>query len=325
MKRAFQVANTMKMMLKVIQISLLMLPSLANAQFTYTTNGDNTITITGYTGPGGLVNIPTAIDGFSVTGIGADAFSGSSLSSFAISSSIVIPKSVTSIGDDAFIDCYGLESVTIGDGVTNIGYEPFLGCNGLENVVIGNSVTSIGNYEFSSLQSLTNVEIGTNVSSIGSWAFATCWSLENITIPSSVTNIADYAFYTTASSSKLNGIFFQGNAPSIGAYTFYGEDNATAYFLPGTTNWSSNFGGLPTLLWNPQAQTGDGGFGALTNGFGFNITGTPNIPIVVDAVTDLTQTMWTPLFNGVVTNGEVYFSDPQWTNYPIRFYRIRAP
>jgi hypothetical protein len=325
MKRPFQAANKIKTVLKMICIGLLTLPFLANAQFTYTTNDDNTITITGYTGPAGLVNIPTEIDGFSVTAIGADAFSGSSLNSFAISSSVIIPNSVTSIGDDAFILCYGLESVTIGDGVTNIGYEPFLGCNGLENVVLGNGVTSIGNYEFSSLQSLTNVVIGTNVTSIGSWAFATCWSLQNITIPSSVTNIDGYAFYTTASSPELSGIFFQGNAPSVGGYAFYGEDNATAYFLPGTTNWGSNFGGLPTLLWNPQAQTGDGGFGVQTNGFGFNITGTPNIPIVVDAITDLTQTTWTPLFNGVVTNGEVYFSDSQWTNYPIRFYRICAP
>src|SRR5271156_2112347 len=98
MKRAFQIANKIKTVLKMICIGLLTLPFLANAQFTYTTNDDNTITIMGYTGPAGLVNIPTEIDGFSVTAIGADAFSGSSLNSFAISSSVIIPNSVTSIG-----------------------------------------------------------------------------------------------------------------------------------------------------------------------------------------------------------------------------------
>ena len=304
---------------------LLMLPSLATAQFTYTTNDDDTITITGYTGPAGLVVVPSTINGFTVTAIGAEAFLGSSLMSVTTSSSVVIPDSVTSIGDDAFDECYGLLSIIIGNGVTNIGYEPFLACNSLGSVVIGNSVTSIGTYEFSSLQSLNSVKIGTNVTSIGPWAFATCESLENITIPESVTNIGDHAFWTDYYPSKLQGIFFEGNAPSIGSFAFYGDDNATAYYLPGKTNWTSNLGGLPIILWNPQAQTGDGSFGVQTNGFGFNITGTPDIPIVVDASTDLTQSSWIPLFSGMVTNGEFYFSDSQWTNYPSRFYRIRSP
>jgi hypothetical protein len=260
-----------KTVVKIVQICLLILPSLANAQFTYTTNADNTITITGYTGPSGLVNIPTAIDGFYVTAIGTEAFLGSSLNSIAAAGSVVIPNSITSIGDYAFIDCYGLESVIIGDGVTNIGYEPFLGCNSLSNIATGNGVTSIGNYEFTSLQSLNSVKIGTNVTSIGSWAFTSCNSLKYITIPSSVTSIGDHAFYTSYYPSNLKGIFFQGNSPSVGSFAFYGNYNASVYWLPGTSNWSGNLGGLPTILWNPQAQTTDGSFGVRTNGFGFNI------------------------------------------------------
>ncbi|MGH7953958.1 MAG: hypothetical protein ACREFE_18830 [Limisphaerales bacterium] len=77
-------------------------------------------------------------------------------------------------------------------------------------------------------------------------------------------------------------------------------------------------------MWNPQAQTSDGSFGVQNNQFGFNITGTRNIPIVVEASTNLGGT-WTPLQACTVTNGSIYFSDSQWINYPNRFYRIRSP
>jgi hypothetical protein len=66
-------------------------------------------------------------------------------------------------------------------------------------------------------------------------------------------------------------------------------------------------------------------FGVRTNRFGFNITGTANIPIVVEACTNLANPAWNPLQSCNLTNGSLYFSDPTWTNYPARLYRIRWP
>jgi hypothetical protein len=60
-------------------------------------------------------------------------------------------------------------------------------------------------------------------------------------------------------------------------------------------------------------------------GFSFNITGTADIPIVVEAASSLTSAAWAPLQSFNLTNGAFYFSDPNWTNYPARFYRIRSP
>jgi hypothetical protein len=79
------------------------------------------------------------------------------------------------------------------------------------------------------------------------------------------------------------------------------------------------------MLWNPQAQTGDGSFGVRQNRFGFNITGTPDIPLVVEASTDVAAQAWIALQSSTLTNGLIFFNDPQWTNYPGRFYRIRSP
>ena len=66
-------------------------------------------------------------------------------------------------------------------------------------------------------------------------------------------------------------------------------------------------------------------FGVRTNQFGFTITGTSNLVIVVEACTNLANPVWSPVGTNTLTGGSSYFSDPQWTNYPGRFYRLRSP
>ena len=61
---------------------------------------------------------------------------------------LVIPDSVTSIGEYAFSGCSGLTSIDIPDSVTSIGRSAFRGCSGLTSIVIPDSITSIGNYVF---------------------------------------------------------------------------------------------------------------------------------------------------------------------------------
>ena len=85
---------------------------------------------------------------------------------------LVIPNSVTSIGDYAFYGCSGLSSVTIPNSVTSIGDYAFRGCSGLTSITIPNSVTSIGDYAFRGCSGLTSVIIGSGVLSIGSSAFS---------------------------------------------------------------------------------------------------------------------------------------------------------
>ena len=93
---------------------------------------------------------------------------------------LVIPDSVTSIGDGAFRYCSGLTSVTIPDSVTSIGNFAFSGCSGLTSVTIPDSVTSIGWYAFYGCSGLTSITIPDSVTSIGDYAFSCSWGLTSI-------------------------------------------------------------------------------------------------------------------------------------------------
>jgi hypothetical protein len=129
----------------------------------------------------------------------------------------------------------------------------------------------------------------------------------------------------------LDGIYFQGNAPTNnGANIFLEADpNLIIYYLPGTTGWNQWVAPPQAVLWNPQANN-DAGFGVLNSQFGFNIIGSSNMVVVVEACTNLTNPVWqhisTNTLNTYVgTNGTSYFSDLQWTNYPSRYYGFGFP
>ena len=93
---------------------------------------------------------------------------------------LVIPDSVTSIGDYAFHGRTSLTSVIIGDSVTSIGNYAFNRCNNLSYVVISNNVTYIGDYAFYDCYSLTSVVIPDSVTFIGKGAFEDCKYLRNV-------------------------------------------------------------------------------------------------------------------------------------------------
>lgn len=114
---------------------------------------------------------------------------------------IILPKSLTSIGDYAFYLCTNIKSIYIGNSITNIGEYAFEGCSGLNTLIMGNSVTSIQQEAFGYCSSLKNITFSENISYLGSDVFYNC-SLEKVTLPNSLTTLSN-AFRSNSSLTEI--------------------------------------------------------------------------------------------------------------------------
>jgi BspA type Leucine rich repeat region (6 copies) len=222
-----------------------------------------------------------------VANIGNSAFYGAAING------INIPISLSEIESNAFGDCFNLASITIPNNITNIGDSAFVGCLNLTNIIIGNGVCSIGNEAF-----------------LGD-------ALTTVTIPANVVHLGEYAFQCLT----LTNIYFLGNTPAADS-TIFALDPATVYYLPWTTGWGTCFGGVPTAPGSEQLAMGDAG--VQTNGFGFTMVWTGSPTVIVQACTNLANPVWLPVTTNALANGVANFADPQWANYPNRFYRVNS-
>ena len=133
--------------------------------------------------------------------------------------SLVIPNSVTSIGDYAFMRCQNLTHVSLPNSLTAISNYMFCECSALTNINIPETVTSIGKRAFYHCSELTNLNIPSGVDSIGDEAFSGCTNLTGtFIIPNGITAIADSAFVDCT---QLEQIFIPNTVTSIGKYAFY--------------------------------------------------------------------------------------------------------
>ena len=106
-------------------------PAETSGDWEYIVLDDGTVEIRDYYGNAETLDIPSVIDGYTVTSIGDSAFH-----ECCSLTSVTIPDSVTNIGVWAFVTCESLTSVTIPDSVTSIGYGAFSNCESLVSVII---------------------------------------------------------------------------------------------------------------------------------------------------------------------------------------------
>ncbi len=131
--------------------------------------------------------------------------------------SLILPNSVTSIGKEAFMYCYGLKSITIPNSVKSIGPSAFWKCTGLTSITIPNSVTRIENCTFYGCSGLSSIIIPNSITSIGQQAFEGCTGITSITIPNSVTSIGSSAFLRCTG---VTSIIIPNSVTSIGSQVF---------------------------------------------------------------------------------------------------------
>lgn len=187
----------------------------------------NTGTITGCDLSASRVDIPSEIYGVPVTAIGKGAFrSGLTRAKL---EQVIIPNTVTSIGERAFYDCEFLTSVVIPDSVTSVGKETFYSCDALTSAVIGRGMTTIPEGMFAYCESLTDLTIPDTVTSIDDMAFCNS-GLTDLTLPDSVTTLGDMVFHGC---DELVSASLPDSITSMGTGTFNYCYKLTDVRLPG--------------------------------------------------------------------------------------------
>lgn len=218
-----------------------------------------------------------------------------------------IPASVTSIGERAFITSYGLVGIDV-DPANPV----FAGWDGIlfsrdGTVLIQCPGGWAGSYT-----------LPADVLSIGERAFADCDRLTSVTIPASVTNISERAFEDAA----LTAVYFLGDAPAVDGEIFDGCSAALrVYALPGTTGWELPLAGYAPEPWPPKITAAGSDSG--TGHYGLQADWVGGMKAVIQVCTNLADADWQPMYTDTFANATHYFSDPDWTNNPRRFYRLR--
>lgn len=152
--------------------------------------------------------------------IGAEAFSGC----VSLQNKMILPLSITAIGDRAFRCCYELRAVTLNEGLQKIGEDAFYYCEELDKLILPSTLTKISKRAFSNCDSLRRIEFSDGLEVIEESAFSGCRSLmrsgptnDLFTLPSTVKRIDSFAF---ASGGYLGEVVLNEGLRSIGFCAF---------------------------------------------------------------------------------------------------------
>ena len=170
-------------------------------------DGNSTV-ITGLKQKEGELRLPSEMGGYKVTAIGDGVFSG--LSSENVYS-IILPESITVIGNEAFSGCADI-SITVEGKLTQVGEKAFLGCTGLTEISFAEGIESISAEAFVS-SGIRTVSLPKSLKVVDENAFDDCQSLEAVFMYDSIEAVNDSAFY----GAPVKAIYFYGSEENIDA------------------------------------------------------------------------------------------------------------
>ena len=171
-----------------------------------------------------------------------------------IDGKVILPNSITEIGDDVFADCNELSAIEIPNSVNKIGIRAFKGCKSLKSIAIPGSIETIRGEAFKDCSALANVTLENGIRNIESSVFQGCSSLTKVVIPNSVRNMGDEVFescfnlesaklsenvnyisnYTFANCYELKSVEFSSSLVSMRYYCFINCKSLTTLTFPKT-------------------------------------------------------------------------------------------
>ena len=203
--------------------------------------------VSGLSGSDITVEIPSEVNGITVTEIGKDVFKDNKNVC-----RLIIPDSVTKLGYRMCSGCTALSEVRLPAGLTVIPDEAFDGCSSLRTVnfpdtlkeirsdafcgtdltefIAPDSLTNVWSYAFKDCAALSAVELK-NVRSVGDGAFGNCTALRSIRLSDKMTELPDHIF---DGCSSLADIDMPDNPITVSFSVF----NGTAYYNE-PSNWEN--------------------------------------------------------------------------------------
>ena len=136
----------------------------------------------GYEKPQGSMTLPSTVnyegETYTVTAIDDCAF----FECDGLTGTLVIPGSITDVGDHSFYACTGLQAVELQEGVTTIWHRAFQSCSGIASITLPNTITTIFHEAFSDCSSLTSLYIPASLTTVYASVFTLEPSMETITV-----------------------------------------------------------------------------------------------------------------------------------------------
>ncbi|MBE6130533.1 MAG: leucine-rich repeat domain-containing protein [Erysipelotrichaceae bacterium] len=121
---------------------------------------------------------------------------------------IVVPDTITEIGEYQFCRFKNVTSITIPNIVLSIGKYAFYNCSSLTNIIIPEGVTSIGMFAFNNCNSLTSITISNSVISIDAKAFEYCNNLSNVYYEGTIEDWCNISFGSSYSNPMYYADYF---------------------------------------------------------------------------------------------------------------------
>lgn len=160
---------------------------------------------------------------------------------------IILPSTLTSVGDYTFNYNYSLEGMNIPSGVSTLGYGIFQDCSLLKTFRIPDTITTLSGSVFNGCRALNRLKISSTLSSASTNCFQGCYSLDNIKVPATLTTIPGYTFYGCSSVLEYDFTDFN-SVPTLSAVTAFNGINlgckikvksSLAATWKAATNWST--------------------------------------------------------------------------------------
>lgn len=151
--------------------------------------------------------------------------------------SLVIPNTVTNIGDRTFACCTSLKNITLSAALKSIGHQAFYKCTSLADIFLPNELSYMGFGVFAECSLLKDIEIPGTLEDLLDGLFYNCTSLTNVLINEGVKRLGWGSWCDSVPTKSHNSSVLGGDSCYAGYALFENCVALNRFVLPSTVSW----------------------------------------------------------------------------------------